>query len=85
MRDPAVVPICKIAQENGGDVPLACLFDCHRGCKMDSGPPRQEHCNRCGATDVRWRQQGGKWVLFSLKPGVLHQCPIVDNFAPVKE
>jgi len=31
-------------------------------------------------TEVRWRQQGGKWVLFSLKPGVVHQCPIPDPF-----
>lgn len=38
-------------------------------------------CNRCGSTDVRWRQQGGKWVLFSLKPGVVHTCELkVDDF-----
>ena len=32
-------------------------------------------CRRCGSTDVRWRQQGGHWVLFSLTPGVVHRCP----------
>lgn len=37
-------------------------------------------CNRCGSTDVRWRQQGGRWVLFSSKPGVEHVCPITDDF-----
>lgn len=47
--------------------------------------PTEPECNRCGSTDVRWRQQGGRWVLFSLEPGVLHVCPIVDNFKPVKE
>lgn len=31
-------------------------------------------CDRCGSTDVRWRQQGGRWVLFSLQPGVEHRC-----------
>ncbi len=42
--------------------------------------PRVLRCNRCGGEEVRWRQQGGKWVLFSLKPGVVHQCPIPDPF-----
>ncbi len=37
--------------------------------------PREVRCNRCGSTDVRWRQQGGRWVMFSLQPGVEHQCP----------
>lgn len=36
---------------------------------------QQPRCCRCGSTDVRWRQQGGKWVLFSLRPGVEHTCP----------
>lgn len=40
--------------------------------------PTTAQCKRCKATDVRWRQQGGKWVLFSLKPGVLHKCPTVS-------
>ncbi len=47
---------------------------------MDDEEPSGPCCNRCGSTDVRWRQQGGKWVLFSLKPGVVHQCPIPDPF-----
>ena len=42
-----------------------------------SAPPR---CNRCGSTEVRWRQQGGKWVLFSLTPGKEHVCPVKDEF-----
>jgi hypothetical protein len=41
-------------------------------------------CNRCGSTDVRWRQQTGKWMLFSNKPGKLHVCPIEDPFEVVK-
>jgi hypothetical protein len=36
-------------------------------------------CERCGSTDVRWRQQGGKWVLFSLQPGVEHRCPLPSD------
>ena len=43
----------------------------------EPAPPRR---NRCGSHDVRWRQQGGRWVLFSLKPGVEHVCPIADDF-----
>jgi hypothetical protein len=43
-------------------------------------PGRMPRCNRCGSTDVRWRQQGGRWVLFSSKPGVEHVCPITDDF-----
>lgn len=41
----------------------------------DEDEPRQVRCNRCGSTDVRWRQQGGRWVMFSLQPGVVHECP----------
>ncbi len=40
------------------------------GLTVGTGPK----CKRCGATDVRWRQQGGRWVLFSLTPGVEHMC-----------
>jgi hypothetical protein len=36
-------------------------------------------CKHCGSTDVRWRQQGGKWVLFSLQPGVEHRCPLPSD------
>ena len=46
----------------------------------DDEDPGGPQCNRCGDEEVRWRQQGGKWVLFSLKPGVVHQCPIPDPF-----
>lgn len=42
--------------------------------------PRPPKCNRCGSTEVRWRQQGGRWALFSLRPGVEHVCPIADDF-----
>lgn len=42
---------------------------------------RSPRCKKCGSTDVRWRQQGGKWVLFSLQPGVVHTCELkVDDF-----
>lgn len=70
-------PLCKIAQETG-EVPLSCLFNCPRGCHAEvehHAASTDTKCNRCGSTDVRWRQQGGKWVMFSLQPGVLHQCP----------
>lgn len=50
-----------------------------------SSEPRRTTCDRCGATDVRWRQQTGKWVLFSLQAGVVHTCPIVDDFEVVSE
>jgi len=42
------------------------------------------YCRLCGSEDVRWRQQGGKWVLFSLEPGKLHVCPVADDFGVVK-
>jgi hypothetical protein len=41
--------------------------------------PHQPKCSRCGSTDVRWRQQGGKWVMFSLQPGVEHVCELSDD------
>ena len=42
-------------------------------------------CKKCGSTDVRWRQQGGKWVLFSLTPGVVHTCELkADDFPNLK-
>lgn len=55
------------------------------GCREDlgdifGGPAGATRCNRCGSIDVRWRQQGGQWVLFSLTPGVQHVCPVQDNF-----
>lgn len=47
---------------------------------------RDPQCNRCGSTDVRWRQQGGKWVLFSLTPGQVHTCEIdASEFGAVAE
>lgn len=48
-------------------------------------PVQEPRCDRCYSTEVRWRQQGGKWVLFSLQPGVLHVCPIPDEFEAVPE
>lgn len=70
----------------------------HHGMEMfeladqedEAGMPRIERrdpqCNRCKSTDVRWRQQGGRWVLFSLTPGVEHRCPInADEFGEVAE
>lgn len=60
-----------------GGVPLEDPDDDEEG-----SPPLR--CNRCGSTDVRWRQQTGRWVLFSLKPGVEHVCPIADDFEAVK-
>lgn len=37
-------------------------------------------CNRCGSRAVRWRQQGGAWVLFSLQAGVEHACDFSNDF-----
>jgi len=37
---------------------------------------RQDRCPRCSSEDVRWRLQTGKWTLFSLQPGKLHQCKL---------
>jgi hypothetical protein len=46
----------------------------------DEREPRNvPRCRSCGSTDVRWRQQTGKWVLFSLQPGVEHSCPGVTD------
>jgi hypothetical protein len=48
--------------------------------------PDELRCKSCGSTDVRWRQQGGKWVLFSSTPGVQHVCPNTgDAFDVVPE
>ena len=47
--------------------------------------PSQPRCNRCGSTEVRWRQQTGKWVLFSLTPGVEHQCGGRGKLATAEE
>ncbi len=41
--------------------------------------PHQPKCSRCGSTDVRWRQQTGKWVLFSNEPGKVHVCDLDDS------
>lgn len=49
----------------------------------DDEEPRPPRCKFCGSTDVRWRQQTGKWVLFSKEPGKLHVCPIEDDFGTV--
>lgn len=47
---------------------------------------RPLRCKACGSTDVRWRQQGGKWVMFSLQPGVEHVCELsADDFDVVQE
>lgn len=76
--------LCEIARETG-TVPLACLFECQRNCEMPEHKPVDgARCKFCGSQDVRWRQQGGKWVLFSLEPGKLHVCPVADDFQEVK-
>lgn len=48
-----------------------------------SEAPQETRCNRCGSTDVRWRQQTGKWMLFSLQPGKLHVCELSEDDFPV--
>lgn len=52
------------------------LFD--RMLEEDDIEPMSPKCRRCGSSDVRWRQQGGRWVLFSLTPGVEHVCKSSD-------
>ncbi len=46
-------------------------------------------CKQCGSTAVRWRQQTGRWVLFSDKPGIEHVCanraPTLDGFENEEE
>jgi hypothetical protein len=54
-------------------------FD-YEDAEEQGSDPRPPRCNRCGSEDVRWRQQGGKWVLFSLQPGVVHSCASADDF-----
>jgi hypothetical protein len=50
-----------------------------RGSDLDDEPDeRGPRCRTCGSTEVRWRQQGGTWTLFSLTPGVLHDCDPED-------
>lgn len=62
------------------------VFDGHDETEWGGAQPHQPMCNRCGSTDVRWRQQGGKWVLFSLQPGVEHVCELSgDDFDVVPE
>lgn len=83
----APIPLCKIARENGGTVPLDCLFGCPHGCadEIKHEPRGDARCNCCGSTEVRWRQQTGRWVLFSLKPGFEHVCEIPDDFDVVPD
>lgn len=53
----------------------------------EEGDQRAEppHCNRCGE-EIRWRQQGGKWVAFSLVPGREHHCAIdATGFGPIED
>lgn len=52
--------------------------------QYDEDEHENPRCKFCQSTDVRWRQQGGKWVLFSLEPGKLHVCPVADDFGVVK-
>lgn len=62
-----------------------CLFgmsaqDYEWGGRQPGRRWRAPTCRTCGSTEVRWRQQGGKWVLFSLEPGKLHECDLADEF-----
>lgn len=52
----------------------------------DLGERRPDpRCRRCGSDAVRWRQQGGRWVLFSLRPGIEHQCDVTDDFDDITQ
>jgi hypothetical protein len=60
------------------------VFDRYDADDADDDSRRPEpKCKRCGSTDVRWRMQGGRWVLFSLRPGVEHRCDVTDAFEAV--
>lgn len=57
------------------------IYGRRRNRQFGDRDPSETECRRCGSTDVRWRQQGGKWVLFSLQPGVVHTCELkADDF-----
>lgn len=61
-------------------------FDRYDDDEPSESESRLPRCKRCGSTDVRWRQQTGRWVLFSLKPGVEHRCEIsVDDMPDESE
>jgi hypothetical protein len=57
-------------------------FDRRGADEDEEHEARNTLCKRCGSTDVRWRQQGGKWVLFSMQPGVEHVCPVSGDAFP---
>lgn len=50
----------------------------HDSLPDDDEDRQGPRCRFCGSTEVRWRQQGGRWVLFSLTPGVIHECDTSD-------
>jgi hypothetical protein len=52
------------------------MFDDLQPSKRQSekAEKREAKCRNCGSTDVRWRVQGGRWVLFSMQPGFEHRC-----------
>lgn len=64
--------------------PAKQCFDDEEEAEWGGRQPSEPTCKFCGSPDVRWRQQGGKWVLFSLEPGKLHVCPVADDFGVVK-
>jgi hypothetical protein len=72
-----------------GEICSNCFWK--KGDPLPKPPTKEEidattQCKTCGSTSVRWCQQGDKWMLFSLTPGVLHACPIAtNNFDPVEE
>lgn len=62
------------------------MFDDYNQDRLEEEyqPRSKARCNRCGSADVRWRQQGGRWVLFNLGVGE-HVCPIDDSSFGVVE
>lgn len=79
----APVPLCKIARENGGDVPLSCLFNCSRGCHDEvEHNPAGVTCARCGEEGLEWFDTGVRWRLVDAD-GKFHICKndnAVDDF-----
>ncbi len=80
---PSPTPLCKIARENGGEVPLQCLFGCQRGCHDEiERKPSGATCKHCGEGGLEWFDTGVRWRLIDAD-GNFHVCKsdgAIDDF-----